>query len=66
MQRVHLTVNEGRERESSSSAGRLREVRPEQQILSPLEWACTSVRCWGVNLPRQDAKSDTDWPLVEF
>lgn len=62
MQRVHLTVNEGREGESSSSAGRLREVRPEQQILSPLEWVWKCVRCWGVNLLKQNAKSDTHWP----
>lgn len=53
MQRVHLTVNEGREGESSSSAGRLREVRPEQQILSPSEWAWKSVRWWGVHLSKQ-------------
>lgn len=62
MQRVHLTVNEGRAGESSSSAGRLRELRPQQQILSPLEWAWRSVGCWGVNLSRQNATSDTHWP----
>lgn len=60
MQRVHLTVNEGREGESSSSAGAIKRSETRTTNSESLRVGvevCTLLRC-----PSIKAKSDTDRP----